>query len=295
MSQTVMNTKKVKLNIQKSSKANRIRIVLIFIPAVILSILWLIPLLWSLSTSIKPEGDVIDVIIRWIPKKFSLQNFKDIFSDTYNAPILRWFLNSLFIATVHTIFILIIDSLAAYAYARLEFKGKEFLFWALMTTMMIPTVMNFIPNFIICDKLHWVDTPIAMIVPGLGGVFGIFLLRQFFEGLPKELDESAKLEGAGAFTIYLKIILPLCRPALITLAVFTFLGNWNDFLWPMIVTNDTFQRTLPAGLANFQGVYTVYYGKLMAGAIVSIAPPLLLFLAGQKYFIEGVAMSGMKD
>jgi multiple sugar transport system permease protein len=262
---------------------------------ILLAIIWLVPFLWIASTAFKPENEVIDAVVYWIPKTFTLQNFRDIFSDTQNAPILRWVFNSLFIAVVHTALVLFIDSLAAYAYARLEFKGKEAIFWILMSTMMIPTIINFIPNYVIVDRLSWVDTPIAMIVPGLAGVFGIFLLRQFFEGIPRELDESAKIDGAGVFKIYWKIIIPLSKPALVALALFTFMGNWNDFLWPLIVTNDAAQRTLPAGLSIFQGAYVALYGKLMAGALISAVPPLILFLVGQKYFVQGIAMSGLKE
>lgn len=261
----------------------------------VLGIFWTMPILWIISTAFKPESEVIDAVVRWIPRTFTFENFTAIFSDSDNAPILKWFTNSLFIASIHTALILLIDSLAAFAYARLNFKGKETIFWILMSTMMIPGIINFIPNYAIVDKFGWVDTPIAMIIPGLAGVFGIFLLRQFFEGIPRDLDEAAKIDGCGLFRLYWRIILPLSKPALIALGMFTFMGNWNDFLWPIIVTNDAAQRTLPAGLAIFQGAYVAQYGKLMAGALLSAVPPLILFLLGQKYFVQGIAISGLKE
>lgn len=288
--------KTAKINFTKSYKNKKqLEKILLFSVAVILATLWLLPLLWIVSTAFKPESDVIDPIVRWIPKRVTLDNFRIIFSDKENAPILRWFFNSLFIALSHTILILLFDSLAAFAYARLKFKYKETIYWTMMATMMIPGVINFIPAYVIVDKLGWIDTPAAMIFPGLGGVFGVFLLRQFFEGIPKDLDEAALIDGASYFTIYFRIILPLSKPALMTLAVFTFMGNWNDFLWPILVTNDAANRTLPAGLAIFQGTYIHNYGILMAGALISAVPPILLFLLGQKYFVKGIALSGLKE
>ncbi|KRQ87678.1 L-arabinose transport system permease protein AraQ [Caloramator mitchellensis] len=294
--QELVKNKEVKYSIFKSYKNKKqIKQILIFSVAVILAIIWLVPLLWIVSTAFKPESDVIDSVVRWIPKRVTLDNFRHIFSDRENAPIIRWFFNSLFIATSHTILILLFDSLAAFAYARLKFKYKETIYWIMMATMMIPTIINFIPVYVIVDKFGWIDTPAAMIFPGLGGVFGVFLLRQFFEGIPRDLDEAAKIDGAGYFTIYFRIILPLAKPALMTLAIFTFMGNWNDFLWPILVTNNAANRTLPAGLAIFQGAYIHNYGILMAGALMSAVPPIILFLAGQKYFVKGIALSGLKE
>lgn len=267
---------------------------LVFVMMAILAAIWILPILWIISTSLKPESQVIDPIVHWIPKEITFDNFKVIFADTYDAPILRWMLNSVIIALSHTLLILLFSSMAAFSFARLEFKGKEKLYWMIISTMMIPGVINFVPNYIIVNKLGWIDTPFAMIFPGLAGAFGVFLLRQFFEGLPRELDEAAYIDGASYIKLYMQIIIPLSKPALIALALFSFMANWNDFLWPILVTNDTFQRTLPAGLAIFQGKYTVEFGKLMSGAVISALPPLMMFLAFQKYFIEGIAFSGMK-
>jgi multiple sugar transport system permease protein len=265
-----------------------------FIFLSILAVIWIAPLIWIFSTSLKPESQAISWPIQWIPETLTLENYIAVVSNTDDAPILRWFWNSFFIATTHTILILLINSLAAFAYARLQFKGREFLFWSLMVTMMIPTVMNLIPLYSIVNWLGWIDTPWAMIVPGLGGVFGIFLLRQFFLGIPAELEEAAKIDGATTFQIYWKIILPLAKPALVTLALFTFMGNWNDFLWPLIVTNDVEMRTLPVGLSILQGTYNIQYAKMMTATLLSAVPVLILFLFAQRFFVKGISLSGIK-
>jgi len=260
----------------------------------VMAILWIAPLLWIISTSLKPESQVISWPLRWIPETLTWENYKNVLFNTDESPILLWFWNSLFIATVHTVLVLVVDALSAYAFARMEFRGKEVLFWALMATMMIPTVMNLVPLYSIVESIGWVDTPWAMIIPGLGGVFGIFLLRQFFESIPKELEEAARIDGANAFQVFMKVILPLSKPALVTLALFTFLANWNDYLWPLIVTNDVETRTLPVGLSILQGAYTTQYAKLMAGTVLSALPVLILFLFSQRFFVKGLTMGGVK-
>ncbi|MEZ0536819.1 carbohydrate ABC transporter permease [Caldicellulosiruptoraceae bacterium PP1] len=276
------------------SRSDLIKKIIITAIISILCIIWIVPLIWMLSTSLKPEYTVVKVPPEWIPHPFSLENYIYIFKDTYDAPIIRWFLNSLFVASVYTLLVVIVDSLAAYGYARLNFKGRELLFWLLMATYMIPPVMNLIPSYIVVYKFNWIDTYYPMIIPGLAGVFGVFLLRQFFKTIPKEYDESAYIDGASNFVIYKNIILPLSKPALVTLAVFSFMGNWNDFLWPLIVTNDTFMRTLPVGLSLFQGKYVIEFGKMMAGATVSALPAIILFLFTQRFFVRGITMSGLK-
>ncbi|MBS4179519.1 carbohydrate ABC transporter permease [Lederbergia citrea] len=264
----------------------------IFLSAV--GVLWIAPLIWILSTSLKPESAAISWPIRWIPETPTLKNYIDVISNTSEAPILKWFVNSLFIAVSHTVLVLFIASLAAYAYSRLEFKGRDKIFWSLMATMMIPPIMNLIPAYSIVNFLGWIDTPWAMIIPGLGGVFGIFLLRQFFLGIPKELEEAAIIDGATLFQIYWKIILPLSKPALVVLALFTFMGNWNDFLWPLIVTNSIEMRTLPVGLSILQGTYNIQYAKMMAATFISAVPVLILFLLAQRFFVKGISLSGVK-
>ena len=192
----------------------------------------------------------------------------------------RWFLNSFVIATAFTLLILIIDSLAAYAYARMEFRGSKLLFGLLLATLVMPSIMFLIPNYITIANLGWLGTYQGVIAPGLSGVFGVFFLRQFFLSLPRELEEAAIVDGANTWQTFTRVVLPLSRGALATLGVITFLESWNDFLWPLLVTGgDRDMQTLPVGLATLQGQYTFDYGKLMAGALVLTLPVLVLFVS----------------
>jgi multiple sugar transport system permease protein len=257
------------------------------------ALFWIIPFLWVISTSLKPESQAISWPIRWIPDTITIKNFTDVFARN-DIPILRWFWNSFFIATIHTGLMLLFNSMSAYAFARLKFKGRDVLFWALMGTMMIPPVMNLVPLYGLVSSLGWTNNYAAMIFPGLASVFGIFLLRQFFIGIPKELEEAARIDGASSFTIYWKIILPLAKPALIVLALFTFMGNWNDYLWPLIVTSSAEMRTLPVGLAIMQGQFNIQFAKLMAATIFSALPVIILFIFAQRFLVKGIALSGIK-
>lgn len=264
-----------------------------FVFLCIMALFWILPLLWVLSTSLKPESQAISWPIRWIPETITFDNFKNVLSRQ-DVPVLRWFWNSFFIATIHTTLMLLFNSMSAYAFARLKFRGREILFWGLMTTLMIPPVMNLVPLYGLISTIGWVNNYAAMIFPGLGSVFGIFLLRQFFIGIPYELEEAARMDGASSFYIYLRIILPLAKPSLIVLALFTFMGNWNDYLWPLIVTTSAEMRTLPVGLAIMQGQFNIQFAKLMAATILSAIPVIILFLFAQKYIVKGISLTGIK-
>jgi multiple sugar transport system permease protein len=247
-----------------------------------------------LSTSLKPESQTIEWPIRFIPRTFTLENYVEIFNNTERTPIFRWFFNSIFIATTTTFIVVFVDAMAAYAYARLKFKGRKTIFWLLMATMMVPPVTNLIPNYIIVNTLGWIDTYYAMIFPAVSSVFGVFLLRQFFMGIPRDLEDSAYIDGCNKFQTFYKIILPLAKPALITLSLFTFLGSWNAFLWPLIVTNSAEMRPLTPGLSLLQGYYIIEHGKLMAGAFISAFPVIIIFAFAQRYFVKGISLTGMK-
>lgn len=264
-----------------------------FIFLSLMALFWIIPFLWVLSTSLKPESQAISWPIRWIPETLTFENYMSVFMRQ-DVPILRWFWNSLVIATIHTGLMLLFNSMSAFAFARLKFKGRDILFWTLMGTMMIPPVMNLVPLYGLISSLGWVNNYAAMIFPGLASVFGIFLLRQFFIGIPKELEEAARIDGASSFTIYWRIILPLAKPALIVLALFTFMGNWNDYLWPLIVTTSAEMRTLPVGLAIMQGQFNIQFAKLMAATIFSALPVIILFIFAQRFLVKGIALSGIK-
>lgn len=275
------------------AKSGNIVKIIKYVVIAVFTAIWFLPFVWVLLTAIRSNSEVYDPVVRWIPQTITFENFAYILNDK-GSPVGTWFINSLYIAAAHTFFIIVVCSLAAFAYARMEFKGKNAIFIIILSSMMIPSIMNLVPSYIIIDKLGWIDKGAAMIFPALGNAFGVFLLRQFFMGLPKELDEAGIVDGASYFRIYWEIILPLSKPALISLAIIVFLGNWNDYLWPLIVTNNVNSRTLPVGLLTFQGRYTVEYATLMAGAAVAMLPPLLLLAFGQKYFEKGIAFSGIK-
>jgi multiple sugar transport system permease protein len=262
-----------------------------FIFLFLVGAIWIIPLAWTLLSSLKKESEIQTIGYKILPVQWVIENYIDVLSDTTSAPIAKWFMNSVVISTSHTVLVLIIASLAAYAYSRMNFKGRDTIFTILLSTMMFPGVVNLIPLYKISDLLGWIDNPLAVIVPGLGGVFNIFLIRQFMLGIPKEYDESARVEGANDFYIYSKIILPLVKPVLTVVALFSFTGSWNDFLWPSIVMNDIEKLPLTPGLKLLQGVYDIEIAHLMASAIISIVPTFILFLFAQRYFLKGLSLS----
>ena len=276
------------------NKINKKKKRISFVILTILSIMWILPVVWVIGTSFKTEQEAVSSSINLIPQDFTLESYKYIFSDTNNN-ILHYIKNSIIISSTHTFLYLIVASLAAYAYGVMKWKHRDKVFWALLATMMIPTVMNLVPLYAIMIKLKWLDKMLALIIPGLGGVFGIFLLRQFFLGIPKDLVESAKMDGANHFYIYTKIVLPLSKSALVVVGLFSFVGNWNDYLWPLIVLNTDTNRTLPIGLALMQGNYNIYYSRLMAATVVSMLPVIAIFMVAQNSFIKGISMTGIKE
>ncbi len=221
----------------------------------------------------------------------TIQNYFEVFRQ---IPFGRFYLNSI-IVSVSTVFLQIITaSLAAFAFARLRFRGRETLFLLYLATLMIPFQVTMIPNYIVVARfLQWRDTYQALILPTAFSAFSTFLLRQYFKGIPLDLDEAARMDGAGSFRIWWQIILPLSGPVVATLAIFNFQGAWNDFLWPLIVTNDVSMRTIPIGLASFQGQFQTEWHLLMAGSVIALLPVLILYIIGQNWFVKGITLSGM--
>jgi multiple sugar transport system permease protein len=259
---------------------------------ILFAIFFALPLVWMAITSFKPFAEWLTPNL--IPVNPTFGNYESVFNDP-TLPVVRWFFNSLIIATVFTLAILIIDALAAYAYARMEFRFKKPLFALLLATLVMPSIMFVIPNFITISQLGWLGTYQGIIAPGLSGVFGVFFLRQFFLSLPRELEEAAYVDGASTFQTFFRVVLPLSGGALATLGVITFLTSWNDFLWPLLMTGAVREmQTLPVGLATLQGQYTFDYGKLMAGAMVLSVPVLLLYVLSQRYIIRSIATTGLK-
>jgi multiple sugar transport system permease protein len=267
--------------------------ILIYGLLALIALLVIIPLLWMLSTSFKPKSEWFLPQIYWIPRTFTLVNYESIFNNPA-LPMVRWFANSLFVATSVTVLVLIVDSLAGYAYARMEFRGRNVLFGLLLVTMFLPGMMFLIPNFLTINALGWLNNYAGVIAPALAGVFGVFFMRQFFLSLPKELEEAAYIDGASRVQTFRFIALPLAKPALATLGIITFLASWNDFLWPLLILKDRNMLTLPPGLSQLQGAYTSEYGQMMAGAVITALPVLVLYVLLQRYIVESVQTTGLK-
>ncbi|OGS34840.1 MAG: sugar ABC transporter permease [Elusimicrobia bacterium RIFOXYC2_FULL_34_12] len=251
----------------------------------------ILPFVWMVSTSLKEAGAVFAYPPEWIPNPFVFRNYSDAWEAVRFA---RLFWNSVFVAICTTVGQVITSSLAAYAFARLDFPGKDKLFLCYLATMMIPGQITMIPVFILLKELNWINTYKALIIPMMFTAYGTFMLRQFFMTIPKDLEDAAVMDGCTKFGIYWRVILPLSKPALATLATFTFLGNWNNFMWPLIVTNSEEMRTLPVGLAAFQGLYTTDWTLLMAASVIVIIPVLIVYIFNQRFFTKGVVMSGLK-
>ncbi|MDQ5854585.1 MAG: carbohydrate ABC transporter permease [Chloroflexota bacterium] len=264
----------------------------IYVILVLFALIFLAPLFWMLSTSLKPRSQWFAREIAWIPETITRESYTRILRNP-SLPIGRWFINSAMVATIATIATLLIDSLAAYAYARLRFPGRNAIFAILLATLFLPGMMFLVPNFVTVTRLGWLNTYQGVIIPGLAGVFGVFFLRQFFETIPRELEEAAQIDGANQFQTFYRIALPLARPALATLSIITFLGSWNEFLWALLILKDRRLLTLPPGLAQLQGAYTSEYGQMMAGAVIAAVPVLAIYIALQKYIVQSVATTGL--
>ncbi len=262
-----------------------------FLFLLIMALIWIIPLVYSFLTSFKQEAEIQTNGFTILPIQWVLVNYQEVLFNNTSAPVAKWFMNSLIIAVSQTLLVLIVVSLAAYGYSRMQFKGRNALFVFLMATMMFPSVVNLIPLYKIIDSFGWVNSYLAAIVPGAAGVFNIFLVKQFMAGIPKEFDESARVDGASEFQIFVKIILPLIKPVLTVVALFTFTGAWNDFLWPSIVFNDIEKMPITPGLQLLQGMYQADIGHALASALIAMIPTFILYLFTQKYFLESLSLS----
>ena len=260
----------------------------------VLAIIFLLPFIWMVSTSLKGQGQIFSYPPDFIPHPPQWANYPLVFSK---IPLWRYFFNTAFYATAVTLGQLTCCSLAGYAFARLTFPGRNLLFVLYLATMMIPASVTIVPSYILMRSFSWVNTVQAMTIPGMfGSAFGTFLMRQFFMTIPKELDEAATIDGASKFRIFWQIILPLAKPALTVLAIFTVLYVWNDFVWPLIMLRNDNLKTLTLGLAQFGGPgYQAYtdWPLVMAAAALSTVPLLLIFLFTQRFFIRGIALTGI--
>lgn len=266
------------------------RICALYAVLVGLGLAFALPLIWMLSSSVKPEAEVMRTPPSFVPSEPQWGNYATALETV--SPFV-W--NSVKLAFLNVTFLVIFASLAGYGFARINFRGKKIAFACLLATAMIPGIVYMIPQYIMYRDIGWLDTHYPLWVPRvLTPVFGTFLLRQAFKGIPRELEEAAVIDGAGAFTIYRRIMLPQVKPALAAVGVMTFMESWNDLFGPLIFVNSQRLQTIPVALALFQGEFFTETSLLMAAAVISVAPPLLLFLMAQKYFVKGITMTGMK-
>ncbi len=261
----------------------------------ILMLIVLFPTVWVVGQSFMREEQILKWPVQIIPTEPTLDNFIEIFTTKLSRQelsLFRWLFNSLYVTTLSTFGVLLVTSMAGYAFARLRFPGKQLLFFGLGASFLVPGVMLLIPSFMLMRALGWIDTHHALIRPPLAGFFGVFFMRQFFLAIPKELAEAAVIDGASAFGIYWRVFLPLSRPAAATLGIFTFLLIWNDFTWPLVVLNSDEMRTLPVGLEVFIGEYQSYKGIVMAVGVLTSAPVLLVYIIFQRQITRTVMATG---
>lgn len=259
------------------------------------SIVFLLPFYTSLSMSLKTPEELATTSAWSWPQQPTWSNYSEVLTNP-NVNFLQLFLNTVIIAGLATIGVIASSSLVAYAFAKMKFMGRDRLFVMLLSTMMLPAIVTMIPTYFLFKELRWINTILPLTVPAFfgGGAFNIFLLRQFFLGIPKELDEAAKIEGAGHWTIYSRIVMPLSGSALATVGIFCFIYNWRDFMGPLIYLNEPEKQTLELGLATYNSLRAEQWHLLMAGSVLVTLPLIVMFLFGQRYFVKGMALSGLK-
>ncbi|WP_067847861.1 carbohydrate ABC transporter permease [Alicyclobacillus mali (ex Roth et al. 2021)] len=260
-----------------------------YVMAVIYAAISLVPFLWSIYTSVKPTSEVFQLFAPW--RTLTLSSYTSILQ---NFPFGRWFLNSAIVAFIVTVGNLVVNTFAGYAFARLRFPGRGVLFYVFLGVMMIPGQVVLVPIYMLLAHLGWIDTYVGLTVPFLLSSTMVFLSRQFFLGIPKELEEAARIDGIGHFGMFFRIMLPLARPLLAAQTILTFQGNWNSFLWPLLIGQTTDMYTLPVGLNSFYGQYNAYWNSVMAGMVMLTLPMMVVFIIFQRQFIQGVSQAGLK-
>ena len=274
----------------KNRKTKTLRVIL-YVVLIALALVMLVPFVWMLSASFKLDKDVFIFPIEWIPKNPRWQNYVDIWS---RIPLLTFVLNTVKLTLIVTFLQLLTSSFAAYAFAKLDFKGKDLLFLAYIATIAVPWQVYMVPQFMMMRSMGLADTHLAIIFLQAFSAFGVFMMKQFYEGIPTELCEAARIDGMTEYQIWYRIMLPLSKPSLSTLTIFTFVNTWNDFLGPLIYLTTESKKTLQLGLRMFISQFGSEYGLIMAASVLSLIPVLIVFLSLQKYFVEGVAASGVK-
>lgn len=266
--------------------------ILVWVVLVVVAIVALWPMYWLYITAFTPTQDTVKTPPDLIPIHASLANFARLFSQAKDY--WRWALNSLLISLTITAFHLVFDTMAGYAFAKKRFPGRNLFFWLILSTLMIPSHVTLVPLYVVARHLHLINNILAVILPGTADVFGIFLMRQYIQTLPSELEEAARMDGCTEPGVFWRVIVPLSKPALGALAIFSFVRYWNDFLWPLIVLQKSQHYTLPVGVASLQGEFRTDFGLIFAGAALAALPMIVFFLIFQRYFIEGVRMGAVK-
>ena len=282
-------------SVEKIALIHRIRA---FLPILLLygaltagAALTLLPLLWMLAASLMPAGEANHYPPRLWPSTVTFEHYAALFT---RLDLGRYLLNSALLASATTVISLFINSMAGYAFAKFRFRYRDRLFQGLLAAMVIPAQVAMLPLFLLLKQFGLINTYWGVVIPGMASIFGIFLIRQYLLTIPDSLLDAARLDGADEFRIYWSLVLPLCRPMLVTLAIFTFLGVWNDFMWPLIVLTDSAMYTLPVALANLLGEHVQDTELMMAGSVLTVLPVMLLFVALQKYYIAGILLGGTK-
>lgn len=273
-----------------ANKKTSIMSVLSMILLSMFTIFFFFPLYWIASGSFKIQNVAVKVPPEWFPTNPTLENWINLF----NLPILRWIFNSIFVASMTMLLVGLTASMAGYAFAKLRFPGREFIFWVFIAAMALPKQVIMIPLFTILVDLKWIDTYQALIFPAIGLPFGVFLMKQFTTTLPNELLEAAKMDGCSQWFIFSKIIVPLVKPGIGALAIFTFINSWNDYFMQLILTRSRMMQTLPLGVALLKAEFTTPFGVLMAGATLASLPMIIMFIAFQRYFTQGITMGAVK-
>ncbi|WP_273841776.1 carbohydrate ABC transporter permease [Rubrobacter calidifluminis] len=257
----------------------------------VLAAAWLLPLAWAVDTALKPESETTKTPITWASSHFNLNAFRQVIEA---GDILRWYANSALVSIVVTVFVVLLASLAAYALSRIPFRGRTVLFWVVLAGLMIPPQVLIVPLFSEMQAVGFVNTYQGIILPQLPSALAVFILKVFFDGIPRELEESALVDGASRLRIYWQIWMPLARPALAAVAIFTFVGSWNYFIWPLIVVTSTDMMTIPLGLSTVQSAFGIHYAQIMASAVLGGLPLLVAFIFFQRQIVEGIANTGLK-
>ncbi len=265
---------------------------IIYVILTLVAIIWIIPMLWAIDTAFKPESETTTVPASWLPSHFTLQGFAEVLQA---GDLPRWYFNSIVTTVLITVLVVLISSMAAFAFSRVPFRGRGLLFWIMLAGIMVPAPILIIPLFSEMQAFGLIDSYWAIILPQLASPIAVFIFKQFFDGVPHELEEAARMDGASLWRVYWQIWLPLSRPAIAAVAVFIFVAAWNNFVWPFIAVTSTWNMTLPVGLATVQTSYGVHYAQIMASAVLGGLPTLIAFLFFQRQIVQGFTASGLKD